>query len=271
VTTADQFDLEAYLRRVGYEGPRTPTADVLADLHLAHAVSIPFENLDPRLGRPVRLDLAALQGKLVVGRRGGYCFEHNTLFAAALEALGFGVTRLAARVRFGASRLLPRTHMLLRVDAGGEVFLADVGFGGDGLLGPVPLMVGRESRQHLWTYRLVEEGHLWVLQSLRPGGWFDLYAFTLEPHFPVDFEVANHYTATHPDSIFVRALTVQRPTPQARHVLRNRDYSVETAVGTTTRSVADDEELRLLLAEVFGLEMTPEALAPALRDLRPLP
>jgi arylamine N-acetyltransferase len=93
---------------------------VLEAVHRAHAVAIPFENLDVRLGRPIRLDLASLQAKLVAGRRGGYCFEQNTLFAAALEALGFRVTRLAARVRLGAARLLPRTHMLLGVDVGGR-------------------------------------------------------------------------------------------------------------------------------------------------------
>jgi N-hydroxyarylamine O-acetyltransferase len=266
----DAFDLNAYLRRIGHDGPREPTPRLLEALHLAHALTIPFENLDVRLGRPIRLDVANLQAKLVAGRRGGYCFEQNTLFAAALEALGFQVTRLAARVRFGATRLLPRTHMLLRVDIGGQSYLADVGFGGDGLLGPVPLTPGQVVRQGLWTYRLVEEAGLLVLQSRR-GGWFDLYAFSLEPQHPIDFEVANHYTATHPESIFVRSLTVQRPSLQERHVLRNRDYLVESATGTNSRHVADDEEMRRLLAETFGLDLPAELLVAVLRDLRPLP
>src|SRR5690349_15099497 len=128
------LDLDAYLDRIGYAGPRLPTRRVLEGLHLAHTTHVPFENLDILLGRPIRLDLDSLQAKLVRDRRGGYCFEQNTLFAAGLEQMGFAVTRLAARVRFGASRLLPRTHMLLRVDVEGEPFLADVGFGGSGLL-----------------------------------------------------------------------------------------------------------------------------------------
>src|SRR6516225_6929382 len=165
------IDLAAYFERIAYAGDRMPSRATLDALHLAHATHIPFENLDVLLGRPIRLDLASLQAKLVCGRRGGYCFEQNLLFAAVLEHVGFGVTRLAARVRFGATRLLPRTHMLLAVDAGSEMFLADVGFGGEGLLGPVPLAPGCESRQHLWTYRLVAEGDLLVLQSLRANGW----------------------------------------------------------------------------------------------------
>jgi N-hydroxyarylamine O-acetyltransferase len=250
------LDLDAYLARVGHAGPRTPTPDTLHALHLAHATHVPFENLDILLGRPIRLDLESLQAKLVRGRRGGYCFEHNTLFAAALEALGFGVTRLAARVRFGATRLLPRTHMLLRVEAGGP-WLADVGFGGEGLLHPLPLEPRREVRQYAWSYRLVEEGGLWVLQSRHGDGWFDLYAFTLEPHYPVDFEMGNHYTATHPSSPFVRAPIVQLPTPEARFILHDRDFTVARGGETISRTVADDDGLLRLLAETFGLEFPP--------------
>ena len=117
---------------------------------------IPFENLDIQLGRPIRLDLESIQSKLVRGRRGGYCYEQNSLFAAVLERIGFRVTTLAARVRKGASRVLPRTHMLLSVDAADSPWLADVGFGTGGLLKPVAMLPGRASRQFAWNFRLVE-------------------------------------------------------------------------------------------------------------------
>ena len=197
-TELSAFDLDAYLARIGDSGPLAPTAEVLDRLHLAHATTIPFENLDILLGRPIRLDLECLQAKLVRGLRGGYCFEQNTLFAAALERIGFRVTTLAARVRHGSTRLLPRTHMLLEVNLDDGPYLADVGFGGGGPLRSVPMEPGRESRQFHWTYRVVAEGDWLVLQSPGPGGWFDLYAFTREPHFPVDYEMSNHYTSTHP-------------------------------------------------------------------------
>src|SRR5881398_483010 len=118
------LDLDAYLARIGYQGGLSPTAAVLKALHSAHVFSIPFENLDILLGRPILLDLESLQAKLVHGKRGGYCFEQNLLFAAVLEQLGFAVTRLAARVRRGAARLLPRTHMTLRVEVEGAAWLA---------------------------------------------------------------------------------------------------------------------------------------------------
>jgi N-hydroxyarylamine O-acetyltransferase len=247
------FDLDAYLNRIGYQGERTPTAAVLGELHLAHATHIPFENLDIQLGRPIRLDLESLQAKLVCGRRGGYCFEQNTLFAAALEQIGFQVTRLAARVRIGATRLLPRTHMLLRVEAEGQSWLADVGFGGEGLLKPLPLEASQPVQQFARTYRLQEEAGLWVLQALDGGTWLDYYAFTLEPQLPVDYELANWFTSTHPDSIFVRTLTAQRQTPEVRFVLRQREFTVVQGEETQTRTLADDEELLRVLVHEFGL------------------
>jgi N-hydroxyarylamine O-acetyltransferase len=249
----DIIDLEAYLRRIGYSGSLQPVPAVLDAIHLAHATHIPFENLDILLGRPIALDLASLQAKLVAGGRGGYCFEQNLLFSAVLQRLGFAVTHLAARVIYPSGRKLPRTHILLRVDAAGDTWLADVGFGLEGLLLPVPFVSGREARQFGWTYRAVEADGEWMLQSLRDGAWTDLYAFSLERQLAVDFEPANHYTATHPDSRFVRTLTVQLPTPEVRYRLRNRELVLDRGGTVTRRELADDVELLSVLAEVFGL------------------
>jgi len=252
---ASRLDRDAYFRRIDFAGPTEPTAAVLAALHQAHVGAIPFENLDILRGKPVRLDLGSLQGKLVAAGRGGYCFEQNLLFAAVLRDLGFTVTPLAARVRFGATRVNPRTHMLLLVDAGGDRWLADVGFGADGLLRPVPLDGGRPAEQGPWTYRVrPETDGRHVLQILRRDGtWFDLYVFTLEPQHPVDFEVANHYTSTHPDSRFTVTLTAQRTTPTARYALRGEELLIDRGGKQETRTVADPDELLDVLAELFRL------------------
>jgi N-hydroxyarylamine O-acetyltransferase len=246
------IDLAAYLARVGLDAAPAPTAAGLAQLHLAHATHIPFENLDVLLRRPIRLDTEGLQRKLVRDRRGGYCFEQNLLFAAALEALGFRVTRLAARVRYRAARLLARTHMLLAVEAEGRSWLADVGFGGSGPLRPLGMDDRGEQRQFLWSYRLREEGRGLVLQGGGPGGWQDFYVFTPEPQELVDYEVASYYVSTHPDSPFTRTLAAQLPTPEARYLLRNRELTVERGAGSETRTVADDE-LADVLSRLFGL------------------
>lgn len=254
----DAIDLDAYLQRIGYSGRLQPVPAVLEALHLAHATHIPFENLDILLKRPIHLDLASLQGKLVAGGRGGYCFEQNLLFAAMLEQLGYSVTRLAARVHYRNRRKLPRTHILLRVQSEGVPWLADVGFGLEGLLLPLPFVAGREAHQFNWTYRVVEADGEWMLQSLRDGSWTDLYSFTLDPCLAVDFEPANHYTATHLESRFVRTLTVQLPTPEVRSMLRNRELIQDRGTSIARRMLADDDELLAVLAQEFGLRFPAE-------------
>ena len=254
------LDLQAYLRRIGYQGAVEPTRRVLEALHLAHATHIPFENLDILLGRPIALDLASLQAKLVARSRGGYCFEHNLLFAAVLREFGFEPTLLAARVRFRTTAVLPRTHMLLLVEGEGSRWLADVGFGGEGLLLPVPFGNGEEARHYAWTYRVIEEAGAgtWILQSRRNDAWLDLYAFTLEPQQAVDYEIANHYMSTHPDSRFVQTLTVQLPGTQRRMILRNRDYIEDRGDAVDQRTLESGEEVASILQSSFGLDIPIE-------------
>ena len=196
------FQLDAYLARINYHGRRCATHGVLVDLHEAHCAAIPFENLDVLLGKPILLDSASIFNKLVVAKRGGYCFEQNELFAQALEALGFNVTRLAARVRYRATSVLPRTHIVLRVDVERDQWLADVGFGGEGPLHPIRLHDGIVDRQGAWTYRLLRDHGHWVLRLHHGSNSLDLYAFDEAPQLPVDYEMANWFTSTHPTSIF---------------------------------------------------------------------
>lgn len=256
------MDLPAYLHRVGLPALPPPTLEGLRTLHLAHACAIPFENLDIQMGRPIRLDLDTLEAKLVRGRRGGYCFEQNTLFMAVLRALGFEVEPFEARVRMGLPGPLPRTHMVLGVRLPSGLVLADVGFGGQGLLHPVP-MDGLEHTTFQDTLRVGTEGRLRVLQTRQGLAWQDLYAFEPEARPAVDFEVANWYTSTHPDSRFVRTLTAQRPGPQARHILRGLSYTLVTADHAEER-VLEPSELLPLLQDVFGLDLPTDTRFAAL-------
>jgi N-hydroxyarylamine O-acetyltransferase len=253
---AVELDLEAYGRRIGRADSFRPSLETLRLLHEGHVGAIPFENLDILLGRPILLDLKALQAKLVDAQRGGYCFEQNTLFQAALERIGFRVTPLAARVR-GGGIVRPRTHMALAVDVEGRRFLADVGFGGDGPIHPLPLEPGVES----WTggtgYRLHPEGEQWVLEGNVSGEWTDLYAFTLEPQLPIDFEMASYFTSTHPRSPFVQSLTAQRSWPGGRVILRNRGHLVREAGTTRETTVRDPAHLLEILERDFGLRFPP--------------
>jgi N-hydroxyarylamine O-acetyltransferase len=217
-------DLAAYFERIGFPSPPGepggfhPGLESLVSLHRAHALAIPFENLAIHRGElPIRLDLPSLVDKLIHRKRGGYCFEQNSLFLAVLRTLGFRARAYEARVRMGASGVLPRTHMVLQVEVEDGTWLADVGFGGDGLLEPVPLD-GREVRHGFRTYRVALErseeepveggaGQLKTLQCLglpSCDDWIDLYAIEPRSVQPVDMELANWFTSTHPESIFVK-------------------------------------------------------------------
>src|SRR5215471_15232590 len=152
-----KLDLDAYLARIGYVGPREPSLAVLRSIHALHPSAIPFENLDVIRGVGIRLDLPSIEQKLVRDRRGGYCFEQNGLFAAVLEELGFEVTPLAARVRWQVPPDVRTslTHMVLRVDVERVPYLADVGFGGQTPTAPLRLDVPDAQRTPRETFRVV--------------------------------------------------------------------------------------------------------------------
>jgi N-hydroxyarylamine O-acetyltransferase len=251
------FDLDAYLARVGYDGPREPTLDVLRALHRLHPGAIPFENLDPLLGRPVSLDLGALQAKLVGARRGGYCFEQNALLRAALTALGFSVTPLIARVVWMAppgAPLGPRSHMLLRVDLPEGPYLADVGFGGHLFSGPLKIAPGLEQATAESVLRLATAGEAMVLETRLPSGWASCYRFTLESAEASDYVVANWYTSTHPNSLFTSNLRAERLTPPMRSSLLNTRLTRRYADGRSEIvELTSPDALAQTLKEDFGL------------------
>lgn len=255
-----RIDLEKYFARIGYQGERQGTYDVLAAIHLAHATQIPFENLDILLGRPIHIDLASIEAKLLDQRRGGYCFEQNMLLADVLEQLGFEVTRLAASVRLMTERPLPRTHMLLKVDLDGTSYLADCGFGGCGPLQPIEMVADREAPQFAWRYRLERQGDNWILQGRIAGTWHSYYQFSLDPQRPVDFEPANWYVSTYPLSRFTLSVIAQRSLPDVRYLVRNGELVIMRGDDVEIRPVTSHRELLAILAEHFELHFPPETV-----------
>lgn len=261
------LDLDAYFSRIGYDGPRTPTLDTLKAIHYAQAVSIPFENLDVLAKRPIHLDPASLQKKLVTEKRGGYCFEVNALFAAVLKELGFDVTTLIGRVRWMAPEEADtaRSHMLMRVELPEGPFLADVGFGGLTMTGPIRFETGAEQETPHEPRRLLEHEDGLELQAKIAGGWTQIYRFTLEPHRRTDYEVASWYTATHPSSIFVQFLLAGRPQEGKWLSLFNREFKIRGLDGKAETRVLDSaDEIAEVLDSYFGIELSEEDKALAI-------
>jgi N-hydroxyarylamine O-acetyltransferase len=252
------FNLDAYFARVGYGGPATPTFETLTALQTAQVAAIPFENLTPLLGMPVKLDLDSLQAKLVGSRRGGYCFELNALFKAALEAIGFSVTGLAARVRWMSPPEAPlsgRSHMLLKVDLADGPWLADAGFGAHLLDAPLRLQAGLEQLTPWAGYRLVENDGRLTLEVNLAGEWRSTYLFDFEPALPADYEAYSWFTSTHPQSLFVNLLIAERLTEAARYNLVNTKLTERRRDGSVSeRVLASADELGEVLDQVFDIE-----------------
>jgi len=253
------IDRDAYLQRIGLRHPVAPNLQTLRTIIAAHVAAIPFENLDPFLGISPALDIASVQRKLVRDGRGGYCFEQNRLLSDALRAIGFQVTDLAARVLWGQPEdaITARTHMLLRVEADGKSWLADVGFGGNTPTGPLEFVPDIEQTTPHEPFRLIRRDDSdWRLQLFAADAWQTLYRFDQQPQFPADYRVSNYWTSTNTDSHFVTGLSAARAPAGRRLTLRNRQFA-EHAIGgvTAKRTLAIAAEIRTVLRDEFLIRL----------------
>jgi N-hydroxyarylamine O-acetyltransferase len=260
-------NLAAYFERIGYGGPTSVSVSTLHGITAAHVAAIPFENLDVLLGRPISLVPERIAQKLVAERRGGYCFEQNTLLLHVLEALGFQVRALSARVRVLRPRdfVPPRTHVFLRVELDGASWLTDVGVGGLSLSAALRLVADVEQSTPHEPRRIVREGDWSGFERRGPsarlfhqayfaGAWQDVCDFTLEEMPEIDRVLGNWYTSAHPESHFRSRLIVARALPQGRVTLSNRELTVRQLDGSAvTQQIESPEQLLSLLAQHFSL------------------
>ncbi len=263
----EEVDLSAYFTRIGYSGATEPTLDVLHALQRLHTATIPFDGVDVFMGRTVDLAPAAVDAKLIAQGRGGYCYEQNGLFSRVLLALGFNVTRLIGRVSWLAppdAPPRPRTHMALKIRLRGNDWLADVGFGGSTLTAPVLWMLDTPQTTPHATYRLRRDGGDTVLDQqveAEDGGepqWASVYSLSPEPQTPVDYEPANWFSSTHPNSIFRHNLICARSPEGLRLNLLNNRLTIRPVGGAPERRMLDAGGLERSLIEDFGLPVEPD-------------
>lgn len=263
------IDLGAYLERIGFTATPGVDLDTLAALQFHHASAIAFENLDAFLHRPVPLDLASIERKLVTQGRGGWCFEQNALFAAALLQIGFSVTGFTARVlwRMEEDALTPLTHMMLLVGVGRESRIVDVGFGALTPTGPLKMEKNRPQETPHETMRFIETSPLrYRLEALLDGEWRNLYQFMADaPAFPCDYEMANHFLATHDSSHFRHGIVAARPFKGGRHTIRTGAFTTYDLDGNATvRNLETEQDYLDALAAMEIRVPDPAALTEAL-------
>lgn len=252
--TEIEFDLAGYLQRIGLHADPGVSIDALKTLHRAQVYSVPFENFDILLERGVSLEPAALFNKLVRNRRGGYCFELNGLFLMALQAMGYTARALLARVHLREPPT-SRSHQLSLVQLNGEDWLADVGFGSNGLRGPIPLLLNEEFPQDGQCFRLVEGSEYGIMLQVRQGSdWQNLYSFELNAVCQSDIDMGNYYTSTHPDSLFRQFHVATVPTPEGRISLLHRRLRIERNGAVEDSELPEGVEFWRAIEQHFKLD-----------------
>jgi N-hydroxyarylamine O-acetyltransferase len=248
----DDDGLDRYLARIGHVRPTGVSETTLHDLHEAHLMSVPFENLSIHLAEPIELEEAPLLDKLVGRRRGGFCYELNGAFALLLGAIGFDVTLLAARV-FGPVGLGPPfDHLVLRVEAPrlGPVgpWIVDVGFG-DHAIFPLALHDRRPQTDPAGEFQVVEaaDGDLDVVKDGRGQ-----YRIEMRPRRWDDFVPMCWWHQTSPRSHFTQAPVCSLALPRGRVTLSDRRLIMTLDGVRTETTLATDDELLAAYRDNFG-------------------
>lgn len=251
---------DLYLARTGLKALPSVTGAGLREIQFAQVCSVPFENLNPFLGLPVSLETESLLAKLLVSKRGGYCFELNSLLEWALVSAGFEVEMRVARVQFTAPQPGPRTHMVLIVSLGGRRWLCDAGFGGPTPRCPIPIELGRTDVQGQDHYRLAAGSQFGTcLQFLKEDGdWIPLYFFDDSPALPVDLHVGNYWTSTAPQSFFTQSVMAASTAPEERWAVRGQKFSHRSGSGTVQGEFGSGSELVKFLQTQIGVEMSED-------------
>ena len=247
------MDIDAYLKRLEITIDVENSFKTLQNLHRAHAFTIAFENFNVHLKLPIPLDEESLFQKLIVEKRGGYCYELNTLFSFLLQEIGFNVTHLIGRPLYGYNNAIrPRTHMVLKVETEGKEYLCDLGFGGRGLIEPIELIFNQESIQFDDTFRLISHTDGYELQSLIGNDWVSLYSFDLHKQQLIDYELANFYNMHSPDSRFTQQLICAKPTPKGRILLLDKKFKYYEDGKSKIVTIQTAKEYDEILHKYFG-------------------
>ncbi|WP_298694162.1 arylamine N-acetyltransferase [uncultured Sulfuricurvum sp.] len=246
--TAENFNLSDYLSRIGYEGEVRTDVTTLTKLMQCQLRTIVFENTEVQSGRIPSLVPEDIVKKVIVNRRGGYCYEINGVFAMALTAIGFEWYFAGARSMLYPTRR-PKTHMVLIVRVEGRDYLCDTGFGGYALRAPMEIKEG-ETVQDGDRFRLEILDGEYVLGAMVQGEWQRLYGFALQPQEWIEFSLANYFNATSPDTIFTQKKIAIMQTPQGRKILVDDELKLIEDGKLEKLEV----EYESALKEYFGLE-----------------
>lgn len=249
------MDVEKYLERIGFAGEPKLDYATLCVLQRAHLMHVPYENLDILAGIPLRLDPQSLYEKIVLRRRGGYCFELNGLFGALLRALGFEVHDHMARFLLNEPSIPMRRHRVLRVVLEEGECLCDVGVGIVSPTEPVRLEYGVHQAIDQEQYRVEQDEFLGdVIHQCYRGKWSPFFAFTREPQLDIDYIMPSFYCEKHPDSPFTSGDMLAIWTPYGgKNSANGPDFTYWDEAGKHQKTITDPAERLEALRRWFGI------------------
>jgi N-hydroxyarylamine O-acetyltransferase len=253
-----ETQVKKYLERLSYAGSVEANVDVLMALHRAHLYHVAFENLDIILGKKIALSPDAVLDKILILRRGGFCYELNYAFSLLLKTLGFDVQLLAASVFNGQNYEQEFDHMLLLVHMNQQAWIADVGFGD---CFRTPILLGGDAVEELGSaYKIVaNEDHQILMQKTAQHEWEPQYRFSLVGHDIADFLPMCDYQQSSPDSHFTKKSICSIATKAGRISISNNRL-IRTQHGERSeQDIQNDAEYRQLLAQHFDMRLLPDA------------
>ena len=253
------FNIDEYFARIGFVHRESEDrTQQFIRLHRCHSLAVPFEDFNPFCGLAVSLDIQDIFEKVVRDRRGGYCFELNLLFQELLHTLGYQSKPVLCRPFSGEGKKLPLTHRLSIVPLDGQLWVADVGLGGNGWVEPLLLKPGLEQVQFGRTYRIREDSELGYVVELKRGDVFvEAVAFGLRYAEESDFEMSNYYTSSYPGSPFVTRMMCTLPAFEGRYTIRDNLFKIEQG-GRTSETLLKASTVQNVLETYFGVVLTAD-------------
>ena len=241
-------------------GPVENSLEWVAQLQQAHIANLCFNSLSVLLDEPISLDIADIYEKLVIQRRGGYCFEHNKLMHDVLLHLGFNVRILVAKVVNNQPVDSPRTHRITLLEFQGESYLVDAGFSANSPRAPIKLDVGIDVTQGSYTYRLIMNAHQdYQLELKTDVDYFSFYTFNLQRYTEADCVMGNFYSCQFQKAVFKNNLVLSLIKPDVTLSVRNTSYHRIGPESTSVINIEDDKHLRFIISTDFGITLSEEA------------
>lgn len=254
------FDSKEYLSRINITKEEiTNDLSGLRKLYLAHLHHFVFENIDCLLGKEIKIDSTSLYQKLIVNKRGGYCFELNLFFLEALRFFGFNAEIYLARVFYRGTGINAKTHLTVIVDLENQKYIVDAGFGGPGPEDVLTFKLDSVQKLFNYNFKIVEDREFgFMIQRETDGDFKNVFAFKFETVYPADLEMSNFYVSKLPSSAFLNNINICQFNSKGRQTVFNYTFNTFELQNLISRTIVDADDFQQILTQKFQIQLDQE-------------